>query len=267
MRASLKNKLTVSCILLWMIGSFPSRAESSSGTYWDTHRLLSGMRNCRSDSNKLARLFQVGDRRIKDLIRALNDPNPEISLRAQIVIRYLGNEAGMKALSEWYGGRREYPVAGPVPVPLMDQDYRYIQTSLIGKPPQTWRDPAGYIYALVFDGSARAKDALGKICEAGRELETHTFAGYAVRRVPSLTENLLIGKDLAGLVKNKAFFISPEDQKYVSTRLLGLTAAKDKALVEVYVNRGALAEEWYHVVIGKSGEDWKYLSVYPVAIS
>ena len=64
----------------------------------------------------------------------------------------------------------------------------------------------------------------------------------------------------------------PEGKKghYVHTtvsRVVAYTAAKDKALVEIYVNRAALAKEWYHVVLKRVGQDWIFFSITVAAIS
>src|SRR5687767_4514390 len=75
-------------------------------SYQDTIRILSEMNSRILNRGKLAKLFQIGDERIGDLIRALDDPNPDISLRAQTVIRYLGNDAGVTGLFEWYDKRK-----------------------------------------------------------------------------------------------------------------------------------------------------------------
>src|SRR3989442_9037930 len=85
--------------LLLAANAFPFRDAK---TYEDTRKLLTSFRNVKDDSHVLAALFKNGDARIDDLIEALHDPDKNISLRAQIVIRYLGNETGMKALENWY---------------------------------------------------------------------------------------------------------------------------------------------------------------------
>ena len=95
-----------------------------------------------------------------------------------------------------------------------------------------------------------------------------TTAGEALKRVKAGYPETLIGDgDLAQLVLQNSFFIDPGSRRYTSARLLGLNGTKDKALVEVYVNRGPLAEEWYHVVISKSGRAWKFFSIIQIAVS
>lgn len=246
-------------------------SASESRMYQDTRKLLSSMDDVRSDSDKLATLFKVGDERIRELIHALDDADSDIRLRAQIVIRYLGNVEGMKALTEWYGKQRnEHPIAGPVPLPLSDWDYKFINMNLIGKAPQTWRDRGvQYIYALAIDDSQQSKTVLDTLVKSGSGVDENTFVGYAIKRVrmSQPTRLLPAEKDLAKLVLDNAFFVSTEDHKQASARLLGLSGKKDKALVEVYINRGRLAEEWYHVVIRKCGQGWKFFSITPVAIS
>jgi hypothetical protein len=242
-----------------------------SGTYQDTYKLLDAMDDVTSDSDKLAELFKVGDERIQDLIHALDD-SARISLRAQIVIRYLGNAEGMKRLVEWYGRQpNEYAVAGPVPLPLTEWDYKFINLNLIGKPPKTWGGLGEqYIYALAIDDRQQNKALLEAMIKGAGAVNEETLIGFALRQVrrkhPS--RNLLPArKDLAKLILDHAFFVSTQDHKYASARLLGLNGTKDKALVQVYINRGPLAEEWCHVVIKKGEQGWKFFSITQVAQS
>jgi hypothetical protein len=89
---------------------------------------------------------------LTDLIWLLDDPDRDVSLRAQVIIRYLGNEAGMKALRAWYSKQREgYRVAGPVPQPLDDWDYNNIKLNLIGNSPRTWGDEGGFCCKNYFE--------------------------------------------------------------------------------------------------------------------
>jgi hypothetical protein len=260
--------------LLFTVPGPGNRAVSSaleSGTYQNTRKLLSAMGDVRRDNDKLAALFKVGDERIQDLIRALDDPDSGISLRAQIVIRYLGSAEGLKGLTEWYRKQPNgHPIAGPIPLPLSDWDYNFINTNLIGKPAETWREiGVRYIYALAIDDSQQSKRALDAMMKNASTVNGLTFLGQAINQIRSgRPMDLITGKkDPAKLVLNNAFFVSPEDRKHARARLLGFNGKKDKALVEVYINRGRLAEEWYHVVIRKHGEGWKFFSITQVAVS
>ena len=243
--------------------------DNSSKTYPATRKLLSQMNDRIVDGDKLATLFKIGDERAQDLIQALDDSNPEISLRAQIIIRYLDNDLAMSKMFEWYGKRKKSFIVGPVPSPLKEWDYQVINANYIDTPPSQWRGAEPYIYALALDDSARAKMLLNQLIESAGHLDESTVVGRALKRAQSsqIKKSLPVEKDLARLVLNNAFFVSPIDQKYTSSRLLALSKAKDKALVEVYINRGALAEEWYHVVIRESGQDWKFVSISQVSTS
>lgn len=238
-------------------------------TYQSTLRLLNEMRDVLINRDKLAKLFRVGDERISDLVKALDDPNPDISFRAQIVIRYLGNENGMKGLFEWYSKQGKFRVAGPVPIPLRERDYKVICTQYIDEPPENWVRSESYIYALALDSSPKAKEVLKKLIRIAGNLAEATVANRAIRQVQAnQPAKILIGEqDLAELVLSNAFFVSSNDRKYASARLLTLNGARDKALIEVHINRGALSEEWYHVVIKKCGQNWCFLSITLIAIS
>jgi hypothetical protein len=234
----------------------------------DTRELLTELKSIKSDREVLAILFKSGDARISDLIEALDDRDRQISLRAQIVIRYLGNDTGMKALESRYKNQSEIVIAGPVPLPLGERDYEFIKDQYIDKPSIKWVSDK-YIYALALDGSARAKNSLNEMMKRAGSIDDSTEGGRALGRVFASTPRKLLTPqpDLAKMVLANAFFILPSDRAYTSSRLLTVNAAKDKALVEVYINRGPLAEEWYHVVVSKQGRNWKFFSITQVAVS
>jgi hypothetical protein len=238
-------------------------------THVETRKLLSSLGDVKNDREALAALFKKGYDRIDDLIEALHDPDREIGLRAQIVIRYLGNETGMKALENWYSKQDEIPISGPIPLPLTERDYKFINDQFVTKPTVTWGSAEKYIYALALDRSPRARAVLKEVMKREGTTDDGSAAGHALRRVKvSHPEKMLTGRSgLAKLVLRNAFFISPISRPYTSARLLGLNARKDKALVEVYINPGPLAEEWYHVVISKHGRGWKFFSITQVAVS
>lgn len=241
----------------------------SQSTYQDTLKLLSKMNDRISTRDVLAKLFRVGDGRIDDLLRALDESNPDISLRAQVVIRYLGNEAGMKGLFEWYAKQKRFRVTGPIPLPLREYDYKVIYAQYIGKPHEDWTRAEPYIYALALDDSPKAREVLKELIKSAVNFDEPTLVRRAIKTVQAnQPTKLLIGEqDLAQLVLSNAFFILPDDQKYASAHLLSLNGAKDKALVEVYINRGPLSEEWYHVVLRKCEQGWRLFSITPVAMS
>ena len=104
----------------------------------------------------LTTLFSIGDVRIQDLIRALDDPDIVVKRNAQIVIRYLGNEAGMETLIECYQNTHIHWQAVPVPLPLRDWDYEYIRKRYFQKSARWDQGADSYIYALALDGGPKA---------------------------------------------------------------------------------------------------------------
>lgn len=257
-------------LLMHLFCSLVTSSLRSAKTYEETRKLLLAVDSQRINSDKLAVLFRVGDKRVQDLICALDDPDHVISLRAQVIIRYLGNPKGIEALRKWYSKQDQYLVAGPTPLPLSDWDFQVIDTNLIGKPPQLLQQRnVQYVYALALDESQEAKSRLDKLIKSGEEVDESTFVGYAIKRVQTeRPRKLLVDKgSLARMVLENAFFISTQDQKQASAQLLGLNGSKNKALVEIHIYRGQLAEEWYHVVINKSEEGWRFFSISLISVS
>lgn len=263
-------RLILVLITIGLLGAESLPVNGSAQAYEKTRKLLSQMSSVIDNEDKLAKLFAVGDKRIADLIRALDDSDSEISLRAQIVIRYLGNEQGMNALRDSYKKSGKIRLAGPIPLPLNEWDYNFLDGYALRRPPNEWSDLAvSYIFALALDGSPRAKAVLDQMIKLAHNLDESTYTKDTINQVQgNQPGKLLTGTaNLADLVLANAFFVNPQSRKYTTARLLGFNAAKDKALIEVYINRGPLAEEWFHVVIRKVDQGWKFFSVSRVAIS
>lgn len=261
----------ISALIIAFVYNPVGRACSSSQSHRDIRKELGTLVSLRLDHDTLASLFEIGDRRILDLIQALDDGDRRISLNAQVVIRYLGNDQGMRSLYEWYKQKQgEYQVAGPVPLPLSEWDYDYIKLNCTDKPVKAWRDrEVQYIYALLLDGSTRARDILGQLIEKAKGSDDSSFVSRAIRFVTKggPTRLLTTEKDLANAVLTSAFFIAPVDQRHTSARLLAFNADKNKVLVELHIDRGNLAEQWYHVVLIRQAQEWAFFSIYQVAIS
>lgn len=260
-------QLIKSIVVIFVLCSFCALTifAQSKKTFQDTRRLLSEMNDVKNDSDKLAKLFQVGDERIEDLLKALDDPDPDISLRAQIAIRYLGSDTGVKRLFEWYDKQKQFRVSGPVPLPLREWDYKSIYANNYIE----WFRAEPYIYALALDESSQSATVLKELIKHAGNLEEASVANRAIKSVQTgqPTKVLTGEKGLAKLVLNNAFFVSPDDRKYTSARLLAMNGAKDKGLLEVYINRGVLSEEWYHVVVQKCEQGWRFFSITQVAVS
>jgi len=242
-----------------------SSASQSVRSYEDIRRLLAERPIV--DGETLSLLFSIGDERIQDLIRALDDSNNVVRRNAQVVIRYLGNDTGMKALIESYNKSSVILIAGPVPLPLRDWDYKYVRKYYISQPMQWGQDSDSFIYALALD---RTPEATALLSELSAKVEKGSIQySYAIDRVKSIQASELPRNetDLAKLVIDHAFFISPDLRENASGRLMGFNHAKDKALIEVNAGAIPLGEESYHVVLQKRGEGWKFFSVKRVKVS
>jgi hypothetical protein len=174
-------------------------------------------------------------------------------------------------LYDWYKKQQgDFKIAGPVPLPLSQWDYDYINRYGVDEPVESWGGlEVRYIYALALDGSTRARETLLKLIHKARDTDEASFVRRAVKSVENrdLKQFVSTERDPAQAVRRNAFFIGSRDQKYLSVKLLAFNATKSKALVEVYIGRGVLAEEWYHVVITRQDGGWRYFSVYPVSVS
>ncbi|MCC6743070.1 MAG: hypothetical protein IT175_04340 [Acidobacteria bacterium] len=188
------------------------------------------------------------------------------------MIRYLGNEAAMRSLAEWYLRQSgEFEVAGPVPVPLSSWDLGTIERGIADGPAGSWWRARGEaaVWALALENSPRAKALLNAITNHAARVGDEEAVAQALETIRTHPPRLELGEstDIASVVRENAFFVSERDRKYASFRLMARSTDGRKALVEVDVDRGPLAEEWYHVVVEKPKNTWRFLSVSLVAIS
>lgn len=230
-------------------------------------KLLLDMETYPTRDRSLTTLFQVGDEHIQDLIQALDNPNEIIQRNAQIVIRYLGNETGMRSLIKSYMKSTVVSQSGPVPLPLLEWDYEYIKKFYLTHNNGWDVRATSYIFALALDGSPKANTYLRELCKKSekRVIPFH----HALGKIKSLQSHKpLMGEtDLGKLVTANAFFIDSDSLQYTSSKILGFNQAKDKVLIETYVNRDILATELFHVVLKKHEKFWEFYSVTLVAVS
>lgn len=218
------------------------------------------------ENEAISKLFEIGDECIDDLISTLNSTDFQMSVAAQEAIRYLGNEKGLEALDAWNkGNKRSYAVWGPIPVPIMDFDHEMIETNLI----ENDRKYLGlltskYFFALAIDkGSLKSRNLLQKLLKRfesvdkesiTKQIVDHFNNGYPLKPFSE-------AKSIEDAVLENAFFLSKEDKNFTTAKLLSFNGKKDKALVELHLSRGFLAEEWHHVVLKKVGNQWEFFSI------
>ena len=104
------------CILLWAPFATPAFAVDPPGK---TRALLQRLDSLAENSSVLATFLRKRDEHLQNLISALDGADSDLSLRAQIVLRYLGHPAGLAAIDSW--SRRQpgsYAVA-PTPMPTL----------------------------------------------------------------------------------------------------------------------------------------------------
>ena len=99
-------RFTILVLLVVPMG-LPSSAlpQTQSRTYSETRRLLLKMERY-SENQILRKLFEEGEARETDLIRALYDDEQKVSLSAQVIIRYLAEPHMLSALQEWFEYRK-----------------------------------------------------------------------------------------------------------------------------------------------------------------
>lgn len=229
----------------------------------EIRQLLVQMKANHLSTKELAILFHQGDDKIGDVIKMLRDPDRDVRLGAQIVIRYLGNDDGMSAWTKG-GGFDKEEMTGPIPIPLRPEDYDLIRFLYMRDNMKTEPLMEAYLFALALDGSSRATQLLSDVVGNANK---HGFKINESRFINMRTKVVRDGADLAKAVLEEADFLQPKERDFASAKIIACTKSNDKALVEIHVNRGELAQEWYHVVVKKSGDKWKFFSITQVAVS
>jgi len=101
------SRPTILFLILTIGGTISFAAQPQPKTYSETRKLLLQME--RSHANQaLKKLFEEEDARRADLIQALYDPDQQVSLNAQSIIKYLADSQGLSALEKWYEYRRTH---------------------------------------------------------------------------------------------------------------------------------------------------------------
>jgi len=115
-------RTTMSLALFLYLGMDISFARYQDETYAETRDLLLQLQ--RSSGNKaLKKLFEEGDERMADLIRALYDPEQRVNLNSQVIIKYLAPPKGLAALEEWYTHRKTQGKGyWSAPIELLSED-------------------------------------------------------------------------------------------------------------------------------------------------
>jgi hypothetical protein len=206
------------------------------------------------NTRALAKAFRMGDTHIAEFVSALHDKNERVRLNAQRIIRYLGNSAGMAALVQTDEASQTHDFSWAVPIPLSERDFQQIEKNLLCDTCSSGGHYVNYIYALEIDNSDRAREALAHIRRQTRLADGLPVPGFYSLLCPREC-------DIRKSLSDHAFFLKSEERKFLSVNLVSRTEDGNKALFSLYVNRGPLEEAWFHVVLIKETEGWKYLSV------
>ncbi|HEU4415215.1 MAG TPA: hypothetical protein VFT65_10575 [Candidatus Angelobacter sp.] len=245
---NLRAKQAILAAIIFLVCS-PS-ALTQAKTSPRIHKLLSRVDPLAG--NDLGQAFSIGDSHIDDLIVALRDPDPRIRENAQRVIRYLGNPQGMLALFQAYVTEDVSSFMGPVPAPLSEWDYLHLEKFVLCEKCKPAGPDLDYEYALALDPSPRAQEALARIKS---KLSFSLLFGLPP------APGALTDKNLSSGLLDEAFFMDSDDRRAASVRLVAHTVDKKKALYQIHVYHGPLAEKWFNVVLVRYASGWRFLSV------
>jgi hypothetical protein len=250
--------------VLVLLAATVAKSQGTADAGGEIRELLVDMKGNHRSTKQLATLFRAGDEKIEDLIAALSDPDKKVRLRAQIVIRYLGNDRGMKSWSKVYKEDQEVSLSAPIPIPVSDADYDFVRSQYLKEGVKTEALMDACLFALALDGSPPAMRLLSEVI---LNVNQHGFKLQESRYIGARGVKIGADVDLPTAVLREAPFLDASDRKAAMARVIAYSGASNKALIEIHVNRGPLAQEWYHVVMKRVAKDWTIFSITQVAIS
>jgi hypothetical protein len=109
MRTIIKPGLSLLLLLHIWVGFAVASSRNQKNTYADTKALLRKM-DRHHPNRAFRKLFEEGNRRMADLITALDDGERDVRMNAQAIINYLAAPEGLSAIDEWIQRQLEqYP--------------------------------------------------------------------------------------------------------------------------------------------------------------
>jgi hypothetical protein len=82
------------------------KVEYQTNTYSETRKMLLKMER-HPNNRQFRKLFAEADIRMADLIQALDDPQENVSVNAQVILKYFAAPKGLNAIDEWSRKRKE----------------------------------------------------------------------------------------------------------------------------------------------------------------
>jgi hypothetical protein len=221
-------------------------------------RLLSS-NSFRDIGKEMVEIFRQGNAITFNLVDELDNPSESIRTNAQLMIRVIGDEQGIRALHKWYEIPRPSLVisGGPFPIPLQEWDFWFIERNILNRSSREWgNEGINYLLALAIDGSVRARGLTNRMLAAvGNDESTEVF---------QITKNIKASKitcceqcTAQEFVRKNAFFLAPEDKMNVTIELLAYSYGKKKALLSTSQTFG----NTFLIVLEQSDSRWKFQSV------
>jgi hypothetical protein len=260
------NKRVLTIVFLASLLAAPASVRSTKDGEVNPPKGAISVRQCLSDPSfefsGMAKLFRQEGDVVPELVSALDDSDERVAGRAQIMLRLIGDEEGVRRLLAWYEQRRAVlrTVNGPVQTPLQEWDYKQIADMLQARPSSKWKEnPINSLFALAIDHSPRAQSFFAQMIDAIPARDDLTplfqFATY-VRDRPQEAAACEPGDPLEFVTRN-AFFMPAEEKG--SSALEQISSATGGRLLLVRVSRAF--GNTFLVVLRRPSDCWRYQSV------
>jgi len=265
-----------SAFLQFPRGGINAQETRSSATYSDTLRMIKAWLQT-EETRELGPLFSIGDERTTDLLTACHSEDEDVSGVAFLTLQLLGKSEGENCLEFLLQKHSSFAMFWMGE--LRDADFKRAEDWFAQKRTKTGyicgegselpKSPVdeSFIYALILDGSPRAKLLLVEIrtfensCigDDNTVQELSQESDSLLEAAKSASHKLSFGTgNLESVVRDSAFFLTPDYRKESSVQVIAHNKAGDRILLEVSYHCGLKCGRGYYVVLRQDGSFWEY---------
>lgn len=252
--------------------------ESSSGQVTSTDGQSENLRKAVADianfhsptyERSLRALFATPPNGLDLIMKFVGSSNVDESKGAQFIIRYLGGDEHLDQMLELCNSRCF--LSGPIPIPLHPLDAKELEYLLNKTDLCKLSDfNMKYVYAAFFDNSSPSRELRNRVEEKARYCPKDSIFVSRLSALQTVNKRQIeVGIERSvELVRDNLFFLTDEERKRAKLQYLGVNYRGDRALFEILIDNGVLANRYIHVVFLKNGENkWRFYSVTQVSQS
>jgi hypothetical protein len=236
------------------------------------------------DGDRLSLLFARGETLIPDIVAACHDGDEDLVPKAYLLLRLLGSEKTTECASHVH--QEDPPIMLGTSDVLTESAYSKLERIFAPQPCESSRNcieddlplvEESIVYALILDGSPRAKNILNRMSKLAAASHSEDMLGFDVAshaetltpEARSLAHNLsLDGGTFEQSFRRSLFFLKRSVRDTAEIKLLARNPSDDRMLVTVSYMGGRLSGSGYYIVLSKNAiGTWDYALIMRAWIS